>query len=277
MEWRRDRGQGACTAGRSGVGPVSPPARERPCLSLDLRIVRYYNLIRIGGYRLPMTFKSDTPILIAQSGPVSGQRWVLSGSAAVIGRDPGCDIVIPDRQVSRRHASLRRLADGFELVDLGSKNGTHLNGSPVQGPQRLQDGDLIQVALVATLAYIGSDATVPLRVEMTADGAMVSVGRLWLDSASRRVALDGQELSPALSVPQFRFLELLYQHPGQVCSRDDVIRVVWPEASGAGVSEQAIDALVRRVRDRLAEMDPDHQYIVTVRGHGFRLDNRPKA
>jgi DNA-binding response OmpR family regulator len=39
------------------------------------------------------------------------------------------------------------------------------------------------------------------------------------------------------------------------------------------VSEQAIDALVRRLRDRLAELDPDHRYVVTVRGHGFRLEN----
>ncbi len=39
-----------------------------------------------------------------------------------------------------------------------------------------------------------------------------------------------------------------------------------------GVSEQAIDALVRRLRDRIAELDPKHQYIITVRGHGFRLD-----
>ena len=52
-----------------------------------------------------------------------------------------------------------------------------------------------------------------------------------------------------------------------------MIETVWPEALGEGVSEQAIDALVRRLRDRLMEIDPDWQYIVTVRGHGFRLDN----
>ena len=224
-----------------------------------------------------MTAKSDIPILIAQSGPVTGQRWSLAKPEAVIGRDPDCDVVIPDRQVSRRHALLRKVDGGFELEDLGSKNGTHLNGTPLHGAQRLQDGDLIQVALVAKLAYVGSDATVPLRIETTPDGEVVSVGHLRLDNASRRVWLNEAEIDPPLSVPQFRFLELLYQHPGQVCSRDDVIHAVWPEASGAGVSEQAIDALVRRVRDRLAEIDPGFQYIVTVRGHGFRLDNRPMA
>ena len=222
-----------------------------------------------------MASKNDIPILIAQSGPVTGQRWVLFKETAIIGRGPECDIIIPDRQVSRAHARLRRVEGGFEVEDLGSKNGTHLNGAPLERTQRLQDGDLIQVALVARLVYVGSEATIPLRIQTTPGGEVVSVGRLRLDSAARRVWLGDLEIDPPLSVPQFRFLEMLYQHPGQVCSRDEVIQVVWPEASGAGVSEQAIDALVRRVRDRLAEIDAQHQYIVTVRGHGFRLDNRP--
>ncbi len=222
-----------------------------------------------------MPGKNEVPILIGQTGPIAGQRWVLLMPEATIGREPTCEIIIPDRQVSRRHATLRRVDGGFEIEDLSSKNGTHLNGQPLVGTQRLQDGDLIQVALVAKLAYVGSEATVPLRIETTPEGGVVSVGRLRLDGAARRVWLNDRELDPPLSVPQFRFLELLYQRPGQVCSRDEVILSVWPEASGAGVSEQAIDALVRRVRDRLAEIDPDFHYIVTVRGHGFRLDNRP--
>jgi DNA-binding response OmpR family regulator len=223
-----------------------------------------------------MTRKDDVPILIAQSGPVTGQRWTLSKEMFTIGRGAECDIVIPDRQISRVHARLRRGAEGFELEDLASKNGTHINGTPLKGRQALQDGDLIQLAFVARLVYVGSEATMPLKVDTTPGGQLVSVGRLRLDSASRRVWVGEQELDPPLSVPQFRFLELLHQHPGQVCSREEVIAVVWPEAVGAGVSEQAIDALVRRLRDRLGEVDPGHQYVATVRGHGFRLDN-PKA
>ena len=38
-------------------------------------------------------------------------------------------------------------------------------------------------------------------------------------------------------------------------------------------SEQAIDDLIRRLRERLTDVDPDYNYVVTVRGHGFRLDN----
>jgi DNA-binding response OmpR family regulator len=51
---------------------------------------------------------------------------------------------------------------------------------------------------------------------------------------------------------------------------------VWPEDDREGISEQAIDALARRLRERLTEMDPENQYVVTVRGHGFRLENAVK-
>ena len=61
--------------------------------------------------------------------------------------------------------------------------------------------------------------------------------------------------------------------PGRVYSRDAVVEAVWPEDDRDGISEQAIDALARRLRERLAEVDPDTQYVVTVRGHGFRLEN----
>ncbi|HIP86892.1 MAG TPA: winged helix family transcriptional regulator, partial [Anaerolineales bacterium] len=60
----------------------------------------------------------------------------------------------------------------------------------------------------------------------------------------------------------------------RVVTREEIVAAVWPEEAKAGITEQAIDALVRRLRERLASLDPDHNYIVTVRGHGFRLENR---
>jgi DNA-binding winged helix-turn-helix (wHTH) protein len=64
---------------------------------------------------------------------------------------------------------------------------------------------------------------------------------------------------------------MLAEAGGRVVGREEVVATVWPEAMEEGVSEQAIDALVRRLRDRLAELDKEHEYVVTVRGHGFRL------
>jgi DNA-binding response OmpR family regulator len=48
---------------------------------------------------------------------------------------------------------------------------------------------------------------------------------------------------------------------------------VWGEEEAISVSDQAMDALIRRLRYRIEEKDPDHTYIITVRGHGVRLDN----
>jgi DNA-binding response OmpR family regulator len=53
------------------------------------------------------------------------------------------------------------------------------------------------------------------------------------------------------------------------------VETVWGGEQSAGVSDQALDALIRRLRDRIAELDSAHQYINTVRGHGVRLDNPP--
>jgi DNA-binding response OmpR family regulator len=96
---------------------------------------------------------------------------------------------------------------------------------------------------------------------------------LYMDLESKRVWVAGQELDPPLSPAQYRLLELLYQEPGRVYSRDEVVEAVWPADDRAGISEQAIDALARRLRERLVEADPTTPYVVTVRGHGFRVEN----
>jgi len=68
---------------------------------------------------------------------------------------------------------------------------------------------------------------------------------------------------------------MLYDQQDKVVSRADLIRAIWGEEQAVMISEQALDALVRRLRDRLAAIDSDHQYIITIRGHGLRLDNPP--
>jgi DNA-binding response OmpR family regulator len=99
-------------------------------------------------------------------------------------------------------------------------------------------------------------------------------GNLALDKRQRTVRINNELLEPPLSPSQFRLLERLFDADSAVVGRDAIVDAVWPETQGLGVSEQAIDALVRRLRDRLAELD-DFEYVVTVRGHGFRLDNEP--
>ena len=209
----------------------------------------------------------DKPVLLVVDGPLRGQQWVMHDDALTIGRGAECNIVIPERQVSREHARIWRDGSRILIEDLNSKNGTHLNGTSLSAPQELQDGDEIQVALSVKFKFIGSEATVPLTLETIP----VAQSSLILDPNTHQVSVNGRQLDPPLSLYQYRLLELLYDKHGGICTRDEVIHTVWPDAEESGVSEQAIDALVRRLRDRLAELDISNQFIATVRGHGFRM------
>lgn len=211
----------------------------------------------------------DTAMLVLQRGAEAGRRWPLDRSRAItIGRAEECDIYLPDRQVSRVHARIEWQTDSYYLIDMGSKNGTHLNGQEVTvEPAALHDGDEIQVALRFKLAFVDAGATAPLSLETDRRG-------LRLDKETRQVWANGILIDPPLSLHQYRLLEALWDSGGSVLTREQIVDAVWPEASGDGVSEQAIDALVRRLRERIEECDNEFRYIITVRGHGFRLDNR---
>jgi pSer/pThr/pTyr-binding forkhead associated (FHA) protein len=214
----------------------------------------------------------NIPTLVAQAGPLNGQRWPLSESTT-IGRETDCDIIVPSRQVSRFHARITIDEDGVFLEDLASKNGTHINGKILLETVRLQDGDIIQIALAQQFVYISSDATLPLEATPLDEIITVGPNMLRLEKRSRRVWVVDSEILPPLSVSQFKLLEILYEHQGRVVSRNMLIHAVWGEELAVGVSEQALDALIRRLRDRLAAIDPKHNYIITVRGHGLRLEN----
>ena len=210
--------------------------------------------------------REEAPLLIGQAGPLKGQRWVLK-KPILVGREVTCEVVIPDRMVSRFHARLTPTVGGVVLEDLDSKNGTHCNGAAVKGPVVLQDGDLVSIALAQQFIYLTSDATTPL-VE-----ASKAPGRLKLDMRSRSVLVQNKPIDPPLSALQFRVLQVLLEHQGQVIDRRQLVTEAWGEEEAIGVSDQALDALLRRLRDRISSIDPTHNYIVTVRGHGIRLDN----
>lgn len=215
--------------------------------------------------------RDNKPVLIVLDGKYAQQHWTMERDSITIGRDDTCDIVLPERQISRTHIRIYKDkgSNAYWLEDLESRNGTWVNDQRVEGRREIFDGDEISVAASVKLQFIGSGATAPLPFEP----ANSPSGRLRIDRDSRRVFVNNQELDPPLSLPQYRLLELLYLYNGRICTRDVVVSTVWPDVVGEGVSEQAIDALVRRLRDRMTEVDPDVNYIVTVRGHGFRLEN----
>jgi len=216
--------------------------------------------------------QTNHPILVIYQGALAGTRWPVTSDSMTLGRAEDCDIVLPERQISRYHARLERDATGHVLRDLGSRNGTAVNGEPIRElPYRLRDGDEIQLAGVLHIGYVAGDATLPLIA--SGEAGFPSPDRLIVNDATRQVSLGRQILDPPLSPAQFALLSALVAAGGNVLSREEAVHIVWPDASG-GVTDQALDALVYRLRERLTELDAEHNYVGTVRGHGFRFEKR---
>jgi S1-C subfamily serine protease len=91
---------------------------------------------------------------LSLTGPRGERRDLPLGGVrdALIGREPPADLVLADAGVSRQHARIVRRGSGFELVDLGSRNGTLINGDPVRGRRMLEPGDEIEIGPYRLLA-----------------------------------------------------------------------------------------------------------------------------
>lgn len=97
--------------------------------------------------RLADLVDGDPPLphafLVVLTGRARGETLVVGSLPAELGRSPDCGIVLDDDTVSRRHAVLRGDRDGLEVEDVGSSNGTSINGNPMVGSLSLLDGDLV--------------------------------------------------------------------------------------------------------------------------------------
>jgi pSer/pThr/pTyr-binding forkhead associated (FHA) protein len=95
---------------------------------------------------------ASAPAFVVQDGTPAGQRVSIT-SNMVIGRE-GADVALDDAKVSRRHAELRLVGRGVEIEDLGSADGTSINGVPIDGPQSLIDGDVVVVGSTRIAMYV---------------------------------------------------------------------------------------------------------------------------
>jgi hypothetical protein len=94
-------------------------------------------------------------VLIVKRGPNAGSKYWLDADVTQIGRHPESDIFLDDITVSRRHAEIRRGAEGFSLHDVGSLNGTYVNRERVEGAE-LRSGDEVQIGKFKLVVLTGS-------------------------------------------------------------------------------------------------------------------------
>jgi hypothetical protein len=94
------------------------------------------------------------PWVLRMTGDTPIRLLVSPSHVFRIGRDTEADLCLDDKLVSRRHAELEVIEDGLELRDLGSRNGTRLNGKPLQGRRLLRVGDEVKIG-AATLIVDG--------------------------------------------------------------------------------------------------------------------------
>ena len=102
----------------------------------------------------------DLARLVVMNGSQPGRRYVLEGDV-VIGRALECDVVMDDPEASRKHVRLEPggKGDGYQLTDLGSRNGTYVNGERVKGQSPLHFGDKIRLGTQTVLLFARHDPT----------------------------------------------------------------------------------------------------------------------
>ena len=95
----------------------------------------------------------DTFRLVQRRGPQPNTVYELNKDVLTLGRDIANEIVINDAEVSRNHLRLQRGIDGFTIADLGSTNGTFINGQRLVGSRPLNNGDMVSLGETVTLGY----------------------------------------------------------------------------------------------------------------------------
>lgn len=200
-----------------------------------------------------------------------GGRRLPIGDQLVIGRgrpQDGTDtsLLLEIPALSRVHARVEQRRDGWWILDLESRNGTFVNGERVGSEgARLDDGD--EIVLAGAVPFVFRD---PLATPIAP-----LIGKLtgvWIDPGTDAVWVDAQRVEPPLSSRQLRLLKLLSENEGEIVTRITIVDEVWDDAAAEGVSDDAVTALIKRLRARLGEFEQGQPLIEIRRGRGVRLN-----
>lgn len=115
--------------------------------------------------------------LVVRTGPNPGMAFDITKEVTVLGRDVSNDIVIGDSEISRQHSRISRTPGGYVLEDLGSTNGTYINGVRLAAPQVLNPGDTVGLGENVTLMFNATSPEAAATVMGPAARAVVQAPR----------------------------------------------------------------------------------------------------
>ncbi len=187
----------------------------------------------------------------------AGRQFPLADQPIVLGRSEKCAVYIADARASRRHAQIAWDGETSTLSDLGSANGTFLNGRRIAAPEPLRDGDEITVAS-AVLTFHDPEST--LRA--------ANFPRLIVDAKTGEIWVNRKPVS--LSPKEQALFDLLYQNAGAPIGKQQIAQAVWPEYEAA-VYDYQIESLVKRLREKIEPDPAEPVLIVTVHGRGYKI------
>jgi len=207
-------------------------------------------------------------VLVVEQGMGDASVIPLEQACIVLGKLAESDVVVENPYISRRHAEIKQDDKGFIIRDLGSKNGTFINGARLGTDEhRLKTGDRIELALGQVIMRFESwSSTITLPAY-----APARPGDLAVEPRSREVLIRGRKVDPSLSRKEFDILAFLHEHRGGACSKDQIASRGWPDREVGDVSDQEIEQCIRRLRLRIEPNPSRPQFVLTVRGYGYKL------
>jgi phosphoserine phosphatase RsbU/P len=187
------------------------------------------------------------PSLVFLAGPIAGRRYKLAEGEYIIGRRSDCQIFVPDMRVSRQHARLWQDGEAWQIEDLGSNNGTFVNGNKVQAATQIKHDDEILIAnnrirvdaREPTLDPKQPEANVVTIVDINGTGSLI---RSREDSSSGRLPIVS---SGMMSIADQRAVRLLER-------KLDALTQILHATAASDTS----DTLIQKVVDALLELFP---------------------
>lgn len=253
--WDGERGQ----AWVEDLGSSNGTALGSPDRKIDRAPLTAADTIYLGSHPLPGS------LVLARIAPGLAPSLCLRGTEMVVGRDPACDCVLEFPMISGRHARMFRSGKEIRIEDLGSANGTFLNGQRIEGPVAVAAGDLVGLGSYTLVLNVdpvpGTDTPAPLAAGRAQEpsGLAQELARL-LDPPWRPAALLVQ--APVLAIAIARGADVAVAPPaspeGWTALAETVaglafrlsLAAVWFGLSSAGLSNLLDVAAIRNGLER---------------------------